>query len=149
VARSPPEPGGILESDGFDLALAGDRRIDGVEKAELLPKPAEEPHNPQAIRPVGVLDHVTETEHAKRPAGPIDDLRIGVADPDDLAMAALRVEDAGEESLAPLRPRATGPLDQLRDRGDVRARRGSDLAHGPSAQRWEHGLLCLDADRLL
>src|SRR5262245_13791929 len=74
------------------------------------------------------------------PRGPVDDLRIRVADANDLAVAALCVKDAGKKSSTPLVSQAARPLDHFPDRLDVCARTRGDLEHRPSTEGGERCL---------
>jgi hypothetical protein len=62
-----------------------------------------------------VLDDERQPELTAGEPGPVDDGRIGVADPDDAAAErALGVEDAGEEALVPIERSTPRPLDDPR-----------------------------------
>src|SRR6202034_125444 len=98
--------------------------------------------------PVRRLKHVVEPKHLQCPAGPLDDLRVGVRHaPDALAIAALRVEDSCEETLVPFLCWFAWPVDQPLDGAHSIGRGTADGGHlpAPACRCRERDLLNADA----
>src|SRR5437899_4355088 len=97
----------------LDRPLACDRRVDGMEKAQMLAQATEKIHRSDAVR-AWPSCRVGEPELIKTAFDHRDDHRIRVADAKDPSrVASLGVEDAREEALAPIGRRNTRPLDSL------------------------------------
>jgi hypothetical protein len=91
-----------LQGQTFDRALPCDRRVDGVEERETLAKTTEEANVHASIRPMKVLDNVSELQFVQGCFRSPNDLGIGIRDPDDVPRTgAFCVEHAGEEALLP------------------------------------------------
>src|SRR4051794_14686487 len=98
-----------------------------MEEPEMRAQAAADPDHLHPRVRVGELTDVVEVQPAQAPRDPIDQDRVRVADPQDAArVAALGVEDACQESLAPSVVDLSRPLDQLANPIDARLRLGTD-----------------------
>src|SRR5262249_52886689 len=93
------QPCVALDRDVVDRALAGDRRIGGVEEPEHLLQPAAQPDVGQVVGPVFAFGGRAEAERGHGCDGPADDRPVGAGDAQAVAVTAFRVENAGEEPL--------------------------------------------------
>src|SRR5918995_5040028 len=96
-----------------------------MEQPEPLAEASPEANIAEPIPIPRPLNRIRESEASKAERDPVDDLEVGVRDPEDALLGAvpLGIEDAGEIALAPVVVGPPRPGDQLSYRGYLRPSR--------------------------
>ena len=107
-----------LDREARQVAFPRDGGVGQLEEPHALGQPAGDPHRPESVGLVVVLDHVGQPQCRHRLARAGDDLVVRVAYPEHATgVRALGVEDAREEALAPGVGGRGRPLDERRHGG--------------------------------
>src|SRR5439155_6133471 len=137
-----------LEGHAVDRALASDGGIDEMEEAKVFAKAAADAEMGEAVLVAGRLDRHIERKAAQARDDPLEKSPVRVADPQNApAVAAFRVEDPGEEPLAPLVGRDRWPLHRVTRGGHRETRGSSDGVHRLTVAGglFEHEIMGCDA----
>src|SRR4051794_807924 len=129
-----------LDRQSGEIALARTRRVDHVHEPQPLARTAEEPQRAFATGVRGLIRNGPKPESPEAPVGPLENLRIDMGDTQRCsAVRALRIEQSGQEPLAPVLAGGAWPLGHLTDRVVVLDR--SVVAPAACAGTADHGEL--------